>query len=126
MAYNESVDEYTINESGCIKMLNALTVNDFLKSIVPISRFNKGEANRIFDEVNKTGYKVVVKNNNPTCILVSPEDFSEMLEYAENYALLLEANKRMEKSKKGMPMKDVMKELGITKKDLEQIEVDLD
>ena len=107
-------------------MLNDLKINDFLKSTIPISRFNKGEANRIFDEVNKTGFKIVVKNNNPACVLVSPEDFSEILEYAENYALLLEANKRLEKSVNSISNSDVMKDLGISQADLDNIEVELD
>ncbi len=41
--------------------------------IVPISRFNKGEANKIFDEVSKDGFRYVVKNNRVKCILLSPE-----------------------------------------------------
>lgn len=53
-------------------MANAL-IPGILDSIVPISRFNKGEASRIFEEVQKQGIKVVVKNNQPVCILVSPD-----------------------------------------------------
>ncbi len=36
-----------------------------MKSIVPITRFNKGEANRIFEEVKSSGTKIVMKNNRP-------------------------------------------------------------
>ena len=44
-----------------------MVVNDLLKSMVPISRFNKGEARKIFDVVNEEGIKVVLKNNSPAC-----------------------------------------------------------
>lgn len=33
--------------------MNALRTVDLLDSIIPISRFNKGEANKIFSEVKK-------------------------------------------------------------------------
>lgn len=106
--------------------MNATTMGDFLKSIIPISRFNKGEANRIFDEVRGSGYKVVMKNNNPACVLISPDDFTQMLEYAEDYLLLLEANKRMEKAQKGIPLDEVMKTMGVCEADLEDIVVEFE
>ena len=43
--------------------------------IVPITRFNKGEANKIFDEVSRDGFRYVVKNNQVKCILISPEAY---------------------------------------------------
>ena len=52
--------------------------NNLLDTFVPISRFNRGEANKIFDEVKETGYKVVVKNNIPICVLLSPERYREI------------------------------------------------
>jgi len=45
-----------------------MAVNDLLKSMVPISRFNKGEAGNIFDVVNEEGIKLVLKNNSPACL----------------------------------------------------------
>ena len=35
-----------------------------MKAMIPITRFNRGEANKIFDEVEASGYKVVVKTIN--------------------------------------------------------------
>ena len=37
-------------------------MRDLMESVVPISRFNKGEAGKIFEEVAKSGTKIVVKN----------------------------------------------------------------
>ena len=36
--------------------INASTI---MRSIVPITRFNRGEANKIFDEVESSGMKIV-------------------------------------------------------------------
>ncbi len=66
-------------------MLNKLSMSGMLNSFVPISRFNKGEAHKIFDEVKQNGFGVVVKNNSPTCVLITPEIYEEMMEIVEKY-----------------------------------------
>ena len=49
-------------------------IAEVMRSMVPVSRFNKGEAAKIFDEVAQTGIKIAVKNNKPACVLLSPKD----------------------------------------------------
>ena len=44
-----------------------------IRDTIPISMFNRGLAGKIFEEVRKAGAKVVMKNNLPECVLVSPE-----------------------------------------------------
>ena len=58
--------------------MNQMSVVNMMNAMVPITRFNKGEAAKIFEEVESTGTKIVVKNNRPTCVLVSPSQY-EML-----------------------------------------------
>lgn len=45
--------------------VNEMSVRGVMKSIVPITRFNKGEASRIFEEVAATGTKIVMKTTSP-------------------------------------------------------------
>lgn len=93
-----------------------------INSIVPISRFNKGEAGKIFDEVTKRGVKVVIKNNIPTCVLISPNDYEDMLEELRNYKLYVETEKRLNNSNyKTMSEKDVIDNLGISEEDIDKI-----
>ncbi len=47
-------------------------IKGLMDSLVPVSRFNRGEAGKIFEEVSKYGTKIVLKNNTPACVLVSP------------------------------------------------------
>lgn len=103
---------------------NHLAINNMLNSIVPISRFNKGEANKIFEEVNKSGYKIVVKNNKPTCVLMTPKMYQEMIETIEDYQLYLEAENRMKNASVDdfISSKDVLKSLGLTKNDIDNAE----
>lgn len=68
---------------------------ELLKSLVPISRFNKGEAAKIFDEVSRSGIKVVVRNNVPACVLLSPAKYEAIIEKLENARLLEIALERL-------------------------------
>lgn len=57
-----------------------MAANNVLNMLVPISRFNKGEANKIFDEVKRDGVKVVIKNNQPIGVIMAPEMYESLLE----------------------------------------------
>ena len=73
-------------------MMN-LPSSSMLDAMIPITRFNKGEASKIFDEVKQTGCKIVLKNNAPACILVAPDRYREMvdeLQDARLYALVVD------------------------------------
>ncbi|MFL0198694.1 type II toxin-antitoxin system prevent-host-death family antitoxin [Clostridium sp. WILCCON 0269] len=99
-------------------------MRDMLNSIVPISRFNKGEASKIFEEVNKTGYKIVVKNNKPACVLITPKQYQKMVETIEDYELMIETEKRLknENNMECYSMEDVMKQHGIRQEELDNIQ----
>lgn len=105
-----------------------ISVTGVMNSLVPISRFNKGEANRIFEEVKETGFKIVLKNNTPACVLITPEVYQQMLETIEEYRLLLEAQRRMENSKPEdfFSHEKVLTELGINKADLDNTSVEIE
>ena len=110
------------------KMLNNISIGGVMNSLIPISRFNKGEANKIFEEVRETGFKIVLKNNTPACVLLTPENYEEMLEIIEDYKLLIEAEKRTVNSKieDYIPTNSVLSELGINQKELDDVEVDIE
>ena len=123
IAYHIMISVNTLNQ----EMITMNTAREIINSIVPISRFNKGEAGKIFDEVTKEGVKVVIKNNNTTCILINPNDYENVLEELENYKLYVEAEKRLNSSSyKTMSEKDVMSNLGISEDDIDETEVEID
>lgn len=109
-------------------MIDNILVSNMLNSIIPISRFNKGEAGKIFNEVNDSGIKIVVKNNKPTCVLITPEKYEEIMEIIEDYKLFVEAEKRMKfaKEKDFISHEKIMEEFNISDDDLEDIEVEID
>lgn len=109
-------------------MLGSSGFNSVRNSLVPISRFNKGEANKIFEEVKTTGFKIVLKNNIPTCVLITPETYEKMMEIIEDYNLFMEVEKRMDSTKTGdfFSQETVMKKLGISETDLKDVTVEIE
>lgn len=97
------------------------------EKIVPISSFNKGGAAKIFEEVKKSGTKYVFKNNLPECVLISPERYDQLLERLFDMELYIEAMERINApERKVYSREDAMKLLGVTDKDLEDVEVDIE
>lgn len=96
----------------------------FLQRLVPITQFNRGQASRIFDRLRSEPQLIVLKNNQPSAVILAPEEYTRLTEIEENYRLLLEANKRLaaNKEKDAIPAAEVMKYFGITETELEEME----
>ena len=92
--------------------------------LVPISLFNKGQATKIFSRLRETKELFVLKNNQPSAVILAPEEYARLTEIEENYTLLLEATRRLEQNgdKSGISMETVMTELGIHPEELEEME----
>ncbi len=108
--------------------MSEISVQNVMKSIVPITRFNKGEASRIFEEVETSGTKIVMKNNKPACVLMSPDKYEALMETLADYALQEEAQARMASFDPvdTVSREEVMDSLGITQKDLDEIDVEIE
>ncbi len=108
--------------------MSEISVQNVMKSIVPITRFNKGEASRIFEEVETSGTKIVMKNNKPACVLMSPDKYEALMETLADYALQEEAQARMASFDPAdtVSREEVMDSLGITQKDLDEIDVEIE
>ena len=102
---------------------------ELLQSLVPISQFNKGQAAKIFDRLHSERELIVLKNNQPSAIILSLEEYTRLTEIEEDYVLMLEANKRMEDSRnnKTISFDSVMSNLGISEDELldtEEIDIE--
>ncbi len=106
-----------------MKALNSINILD---SMIPISRFNKGEANKIFTEVKNDGIRIVVKNNTPECVLISPKDYQALIEQYEDALLLAEANNRLSKNLEYVSHDDIFSDLNINEQDLENIDIEVE
>lgn len=119
LAVQETKGAFFMHQNSVLNIMNAM---------IPITRFNEGEAAKIFDEVETTGTKIVVKNDLPACVLVSPSQYEALMEMLSDYLLVIEAERRMTDNddSENISHEEMMKELGITDSELDSIKVDIE
>ena len=69
-----------------------LTAN-FLTRLIPISQFNKGQASKIFDRLRSEPELIVLKNNQPSAVILAPDEYIRLTEIEEDYNLLIGSGK---------------------------------
>ena len=101
-----------------------MAVVNILNSLVSITQFNKGQATKIFDRLKTEKRLIVLKNNIPSAVILSTEEFERICEIEENYYLLLKANERLTKEnlEKAVAESEVLYQVGITKEDINNAE----
>ena len=99
-------------------------VKGIMENVVPISSFNKGIAGKIFEEVKHSGMKVVMKNNAPECILLSPEDYLKLIDEVNDAKLMALAMQRMHfyDAEYCLSEEDGERMLGFSKEDMDDFE----
>lgn len=78
---------------------DAITALKMLNAFVSITRFNKGEAGKIIEEVKTDGIKVIVKNNVPECVMLTVEEY-DALATAANRKISISQDKETETKRK--------------------------
>jgi PHD/YefM family antitoxin component YafN of YafNO toxin-antitoxin module len=100
-----------------------------IQNTISISQFNRGLAGKIFSEVKRTGTKVVMKNNVAECVLMSPDEYVELMDEVNDARLLSLAVDRLKNydSATAISSDEINKEFGITDEDLagyEEVEIE--
>ena len=95
-------------------------MTNVITNTISISLFNRGLAGKVFEDVKRSGAKVVIKNNAPECVLLSPDEYVKLMDEVNDARLLTLASERMANYdiNKTVSEDDVMKELGITADEL--------
>ena len=91
-----------------------------IRDTVPISSFNRGLAGKSFEDVQRSGAKVVMKNNAAECVLLAPDEYVRMIDELEDARLLAIAMERMAHydPSKTLSREEVDARLGFTGEDL--------
>lgn len=91
-----------------------------IENTISISLFNRGLAGKIFSDVRRTGAKVVMKNNAPECVLLSPEEYVQLMDAVNDAKLLSLATERLEgyDESKTISAEDVNRHLNVTDEEL--------
>lgn len=93
-----------------------------LDTLVPITQFNRGQASRIFDRLTKEPELIVLKNNQPSAVILAPDEYKRLSDIEEDYYLLLESVERLLHTDGTVSTQnEVMARLGITQKDLDAV-----
>ena len=97
------------------------SIRSAIENTISITQFNRGLAGKIFDEVKLCGAKVVMKNNSPECVLLSPKEYIRLLDEINDARLLATATQRMShfNSSTTISQEQVDQELGFTVSDYE-------
>ena len=98
-----------------------ISVTSAVTNTVPISQFNRGLAGQIFSDVKVHGPKVVMKNNAAEVVLVSPEEYVDVMNALNDYLLLTMAVERMSHydSSALISEEEMDKRIGITQEELD-------
>ena len=96
------------------------SVMSAIENTISISLFNRGLAGKIFSDVRRTGAKVVMKNNAPECVLLSPEEYVQLIDAVNDAKLLTLAAERLDKfdPKAVVSSDEVYQYMGISDADL--------
>ena len=98
-------------------------ISSALRSTIPISLFNRGMAGKVFEDVRRQGAKVVMKNNSPECVLLSPEEYLRLIDEVNDAKLAALAAQRMQgfDPANAIPAEEVYRQNGITKEEIAEI-----
>ena len=94
---------------------------NFADKLIPISDFSKGKTAQIFEDVkNNNAEYIVLKNNQPTALVIYIDNYREMADKAAKMELLLLgiANERISDGHETTDFNDVITELGFTEEEI--------
>ena len=94
-----------------------------IQNSVPISQFDHGLAGKIFSDVKSTGPKVVMKNNEAEAVLLSPDQYVQLMDLLNDYELLFLAEERMSHYDPStlISQEEMDRELGITQEEFDAV-----
>ena len=100
-------------------------ITETIRNMVSVTDFNKGAAGSIFDSVKQTGVpKLVLKRNEPTCVLVAPKAYINMVEELEDlrdYKLAMERLVASDASPL-VSWAQILEETGVSQDELDEME----
>lgn len=71
---------YYIHSLGGVIMAK----ENILNNLVSITQFNKGQSSKIFERLKEEKQIVVLRNNIPTAVILSPEEYDRLLGLASS------------------------------------------
>ena len=100
------------------------TFTSTIHHTIPISQFYKGSAEQIFEDVRKTGVKLVMSDNEPECVLMSPIAYVNLMDELADARLQSLALQRISSGglERVTTQQDIMDSFAITAEELDAME----
>lgn len=99
-------------------------LREMLDRLISVSDLSRGMASKIIQQVgnNKNQY-IVVKNNKPEAVILSVDEYTELLEAKENLELLQMADNRMKNFRQNETLShdDILKEYNVSEEQIDKI-----
>jgi len=110
---------------GGVIMLNKhINLSEAIEKIISVSELGRGKASKIIKniELNNDSY-IIVKNNKPKAVIMSVDEYKEMIEAQEKLELLLLSAKRLQTTNQSdyIDYDDILKEFNVTNEEIDQI-----
>ena len=61
-----------------------MQLSKFINQIIPITLFNKGKASQLFSRVQEGKPLIVLKNNCPIAVIISPDEYKIIEEHRKS------------------------------------------
>lgn len=69
-----------------------MDISGLFKNIVSITQFNKGQASPLFSRAQKGETLLVIKNNMPMAVILSPEEYELLRSLPKAYKRMIETS----------------------------------
>ena len=69
-----------------------MDISGLFKNIVSITQFNKGQASPLFSRAQKGETLLVIKNNMPMAVILSPEEYELLRSVPKAYKRMIETS----------------------------------
>lgn len=79
--------------------------------------------------MEQRGVKIVLKNNDPVCVLIQPKRYEDMVEALEDYALFFDAERRIHNpnaNTAAVSQENLLNEPGISQDELNGVELEIE
>lgn len=69
-----------------------MDISGLFKNLVSITQFNKGQASPLFSRAQRGETLLVIKNNTPVAVILSPEEYEILRTFPKMYNKMLETS----------------------------------
>lgn len=110
-------------------LAKSLDLRNALNHMVSVSDLGRGQASKVVNDVEKSKEQyIVVKNNKPQAVIISIDEYMDLMESKEELELVLMAQDRIKsvENSQAIDFEDILSEAGLTMSEIDKIKNDVE